>query len=604
MAGRLALATILIRELLMMITKKKRPVYKALRDFSVGEYVETPFKDKAEVVSIQKSPKDRVYKIMLSNGNFIKTGEQHYNTVSFRKENGKKVYDTVTTKYIYDNLNKYTFEMPTFETFDDVMSLSLDEVIKMLPNHEYEPADDVDQIRERENGKVYIESIELSEDEEAWCLTLNDPLGLYMVDHGTITHNSTFTQMALLFVAACFALMRDPWKFFSKSKTTVFAITICAVTLTKAKEIYEEPIRQLIESAEFWHFCRSHAEMLKEEEHLRESDNVEYIPWSNGGPQPLDSKVYLPDGSYKLMGDIKVGDKIASPTTKECTVIDIPYENENDICYEIELDDGRTCKCAANHKWRVAWEKNRKGDWIWKVVPIEFIMSHPELEFEIFEGEFTKEIEEKAGFFTLLHKSKIVSIKRIENQCVKCITVSNKDGMYITDNFINTHNSVGILRTGNNLTWKAISDAGALLGVNILMGAMTEITFFLEAGKGWALNINTPILLKDGSTKLLKDLEIGDELAHPDGKENKVLKIPFEDEDDEYKITLDDGREVFANYHHIWKVSFRKDRNGEKIWDLVETGFMLENLDKYSFEIPEVPLKFTTLDLAINSMTN
>lgn len=447
MAGRLALATILIRELLMMITKKKRPVYKALRDFSVGEYVETPFKDKAEVVSIQKSPKDRVYKIMLSNGNFIKTGEQHYNTVSFRKENGKKVYDTVTTKYIYDNLNKYTFEMPTFETFDDVMSLSLDEVIKMLPNHEYEPADDVDQIRERENGKVYIESIELSEDEEAWCLTLNDPLGLYMVDHGTITHNSTFTQMALLFVAACFALMRDPWKFFSKSKTTVFAITICAVTLTKAKEIYEEPIRQLIESAEFWHFCRSHAEMLKEEEHLRESDNVEYIPWSNGG-------------------------------------------------------------------------------------------------------------------------------------------------------------SVGILRTGNNLTWKAISDAGALLGVNILMGAMTEITFFLEAGKGWALNINTPILLKDGSTKLLKDLEIGDELAHPDGKENKVLKIPFEDEDDEYKITLDDGREVFANYHHIWKVSFRKDRNGEKIWDLVETGFMLENLDKYSFEIPEVPLKFTTLDLAINSMTN
>lgn len=81
--------------------------------------------------------------------------------------------------------------------------------------------------------------------------------------------------------------------------------------------------------------------------------------------------------------------------------------------------------------------------------------------------------------------AKIVSIKRIKSQPVKCITVSNEDGMYITDNFINTHNSVGVFRTGNNMTWKAISNANSLLGVNILMGAMTEITFFKEAGKGW-----------------------------------------------------------------------------------------------------------------------
>lgn len=139
---------------------------------------------------------------------------------------------------------------------------------------------------------------------------------------------STFTMMALLFVAASFALMRDPWKFFNKSKTTVFAICLCAVTLTKAKEIYEEPIRQLIESADFWHFCRSHQEMLNEENHLLESDEVEYIPWATGG-------------------------------------------------------------------------------------------------------------------------------------------------------------NVGVFKTGNNMTWKVISQANSLLGVNILMGCMTEITFFKDAGKGW-----------------------------------------------------------------------------------------------------------------------
>lgn len=141
---------------------------------------------------------------------------------------------------------------------------------------------------------------------------------------------STLTMMSLLYVACLYALMRDPWKFYSKAKTTVFAITLCAVTLTKAKEIYEEPIRQLIESADFWKQCRTHSEMVLEEKHLLECDEVEYIPWKNGG--------------------------------------------------------------------------------------------------------------------------------------------GNGNNVFVT---------------GNNLQWKVISNAGALLGVNILFGCMTEITFFLEAGKGW-----------------------------------------------------------------------------------------------------------------------
>ncbi len=91
---------------------------------------------------------------------------------------------------------------------------------------------------------------------------------------------STFTMLALLYIACHFALMRDPWKFFNKSRTTVFVIALCAVTQGKAKEIYNEPIRQLIESANFWHWCRTHQEMLNEEKHLQESDTIEYIPWT------------------------------------------------------------------------------------------------------------------------------------------------------------------------------------------------------------------------------------------------------------------------------------------------------------------------------------
>lgn len=311
----------------MKITKKSRPVYKAIKDFSVGDEVVTPFNDNVKIISIQKSPKDTVYKINLSNGHFIKTGKDHYNTVCFRHENGKPIWDTVTTWYIFQHQKDFLFKFPTLPTFG-TENLDYETALKIIPSHENDPTDDITPLLEKDENSVYVVSVEQSDDEESWCLTLNDPLGLYVLDHGSITHNSTFTQMALLYVAASFALMRDPWKFFNKSKTTIFAITLCAVTLTKAKEIYEEPVRQLIESADFWHYCRTHQEMLNEENHLLQSDEIEYIPWSSGS-------------------------------------------------------------------------------------------------------------------------------------------------------------NVGVFKTGNNMTWKVISNANSLLGVNILMGAMTEITFFREAGKGW-----------------------------------------------------------------------------------------------------------------------
>lgn len=91
---------------------------------------------------------------------------------------------------------------------------------------------------------------------------------------------STFTMLALLYVACCFALMRDPWKFFSMAQTSVFAFVLCAVTQTKASEIYREPIQQLIEGSDYWMWCRTHQDMLEEEKHLREADVIEYIPWS------------------------------------------------------------------------------------------------------------------------------------------------------------------------------------------------------------------------------------------------------------------------------------------------------------------------------------
>lgn len=309
----------------MDIKLKTRKIYKPLKDFVIGDKISSYDEDRPSVISIQKNGFDDVYKITLTDGRSFRCGKNHLTTVSFRTENGRQVWDTLTTHWMKDNIGNYNFEVFS----DPKKQLTTSLCIKMCAEHENEPSDNINPILSRDKNKVYIKKIEkLPQQKEQWCLTLNDPLGLYQTANGIWTHNSTFTMMALLYVACLYGLMRDPWKFYSKAKTTIFAITLCAVTLTKAKEIYEEPIRQLIESADFWKQCRTHSEMMLEEKHLQECDEVEYLPWKNGS-------------------------------------------------------------------------------------------------------------------------------------------------------------TVSVFNTGNNLQWKVISNANSLLGVNILMGCMTEITFFLEAGKGW-----------------------------------------------------------------------------------------------------------------------
>jgi hypothetical protein len=78
--------------------------------------------------------------------------------------------------------------------------------------------------------------------------------------------------------------------------------------------------------------------------------------------------------------------------------------------------------------------------------------------------------------------TKIKKIKYIGIEKQQCITTSSKDGLYITDDHIVTHNSK--LFFVNNIGYKLQASANALLGLNIVFGSMTELSFFSDAG--WA----------------------------------------------------------------------------------------------------------------------
>ena len=71
-----------------------------------------------------------------------------------------------------------------------------------------------------------------------------------------------------------------------------------------------------------------------------------------------DTKVFTPSG-YKLMGDIKVGDTVATPNGKTATVVKVFPQGVQDI-YEVTFRDGRQTYVGKDHLWKVTMSTTKK----------------------------------------------------------------------------------------------------------------------------------------------------------------------------------------------------------------------------------------------------
>jgi phosphate starvation-inducible PhoH-like protein len=84
-----------------------------------------------------------------------------------------------------------------------------------------------------------------------------------------------------------------------------------------------------------------------------EYGNIEIVPFAfmRGRAQPLDVKIYTPDG-YKLMRDIKPNDLIIGSNGESIKVLEIFPQGEKDI-YKITFSDGSSTECCDEHLWEV-----------------------------------------------------------------------------------------------------------------------------------------------------------------------------------------------------------------------------------------------------------
>lgn len=75
-----------------------------------------------------------------------------------------------------------------------------------------------------------------------------------------------------------------------------------------------------------------------------------------GYEQPYSELIATPDG-FVEMGSLKVGDEIWNPDGNTTKVLEIYEQGFKDV-YQLELADGRTVRCGANHLWEVVCANN------------------------------------------------------------------------------------------------------------------------------------------------------------------------------------------------------------------------------------------------------
>ena len=195
------------------------------------------------------------------------------------------------------------------------------------------------------------------------CIVVSDPSHLYHTSNNIVTHNSAMTSycvaLASYSLGKVWDLLGTPFEQFIE-QSPVFEKVAHRDDVVNADKLDPGCEKILYSTA-----GRGSARMI-----FRNNLQMKMMSTEGhllGNAQPLYSKIMKPDGSYTTMGEIKIGDKIASPTEGETEVIGIFPQGKRDI-FEIELEDGRKVRSSDNHLWKVAIDKDKKGNWNWQVV--------------------------------------------------------------------------------------------------------------------------------------------------------------------------------------------------------------------------------------------
>ena len=234
---------------------------------------------------------------------------------------------------------------------------------------------------------------------------------------------SYLTALVNLYVCTRLSLMRNPWKMFGLNPASIIVNFLCSYSLKKSSELLLEPFNAMLESSNYYEKVHTREKMIQANEEYNHMEHIDKIFYTTASPtaelsfaggsniklasnpqhllgascimvsfseltfyalagKSLYSKelVRLKNGDSVPISELHVGDKLYPINGEENIVEKIMWEGE-DTLYEITTDDGRTVKCNAKHLWPVKYYI--EGKLIEEVVETQFMIDHPEIEFEL-----------------------------------------------------------------------------------------------------------------------------------------------------------------------------------------------------------------------------
>lgn len=155
-------------------------------------------------------------------------------------------------------------------------------------------------------------------------------------------------------------------------------------------------------------------------------NGIDYATMQPRQAQPLSAKVFTPNG-FIPMGNVKLGGKVSSPDGSVIEVIGVYPLGKREV-YKVTLEDGRSTDCCKDHLWRVYETADLRSKF--DILTLE----------EMIGLGCDHYIPIKRGNNKTILK-RVVSIVSIGEEEVQCIEVDHPDHLYITDDFIVTHNT-------------------------------------------------------------------------------------------------------------------------------------------------------------------
>lgn len=208
-----------------------------------------------------------------------------------------------------------------------------------------------------------------------------------------------------------------------------------------------------------------------------------------GKAQPLDSMVLTPRG-FRRMGDLEIGNKVCNPDGTISTIIGVYPQGKKKI-YKVIFHDGSVVRCCGEHLWF--------GKIIIANTPIEHISNFSEEEFKginfpsaTIQSTININRFYVGSYYGLVIPGingkplKIVAIVENGEEEVQCIKVNNPNGLYITDDFVVTHNTDCLLMdflqhvgVGYGMEWRGV----------LFREEYTQLTDVINKSKKWISQI-------------------------------------------------------------------------------------------------------------------